>query len=230
MSDVSEVLAVRHASRSYGAGRLAVKALEDVDLVLEAGRLITLVGPSGSGKTTLLGLLCGWVAPDSGAVEVLAGARSPADLPWSEMALVPQALGLLEDLSIAENVALPLRWSASTKVTAASTAPTGRPGDRVDYLLDRFGIDHLAHRLPSEASLGEQQRASVARALVTSPAVLLADEPSAHQDAVWAVALFDALRAAADEGAACLVATHDPAAAAVADRVIHLRDGTVIVD
>ena len=167
-------------------------------------------------------MLAGWEAPDAGQLvwsPTFAGAG--ADLPWADLATVPQALGLLDDLSVRENVALPVRLGR----------PEGRDvagRGRIEELLDQFGLKELADRSPSETSLGQQQRAAVARALVLGPQLVLADEPSAHQDAAWVADVFTALRHATHErGGACLVATHDPDALKFADRVLSLVDGTL---
>jgi putative ABC transport system ATP-binding protein len=202
--------------KTYRRGAERVEALRGVSLSLEPSQVTALVGPSGSGKTTLLAVLCGWERPDEGdlrwAPELgTGGGGAPA---WGELAMVPQALGLIEDLTVAENVALPARLA-------------GRRADqaRAAELLERFGLEKLARRLPAETSLGEQQRTAVARALLLGPALIVADEPSAHQDAGWARVVFGALADAADEGAACLIATHDPEGLAFADRVLEMEDG-----
>lgn len=207
--------AARGLTKRFHRGVETVTALAGVDLTVAAGELVALVGPSGSGKSTLLALLCGWETPDEGSLTLggpLAG-RRPADLGWPELALVPQALGLVADLSIADNVLLPARLRGQDE--------TARAG----LLLADFGLAHLAGRYPQQSSLGEQQRAAVARALLLRPAVLLADEPTAHQDRGHADQLLDAVEAAAREGSAVLLATHDETAWARADRVLTLRDG-----
>jgi putative ABC transport system ATP-binding protein len=151
-------------------------------------------------------IMAGFLAADAGS----------ASLPgtgWAETSYLPQRFGLLPELSIAENVALPRRL-----------------GDRtldVSELLERLGLAELADRLPSETSIGQQQRAALARALAIRPAALLADEPTSHQDARSAQRVWSALSDAAADGTACLVATHDAAAAAHADRVWHITDGRV---
>lgn len=204
-------------TRRFTRGAESVTALAGVDLAVVGGELVALAGPSGSGKSTLLALLCGWDEPDDGVVTCtgpLAG-RRPADLGWSELALVPQALGLVGELSLADNVLLPARLCGALA--------QARP--RAHRLLADFGLAHLADRRPSQASLGEQQRVAVARALLLRPAVLLADEPSAHQDRRHADVLLDALVAQARAGSAVLVATHDEQAWRRADRVLAMRDG-----
>jgi putative ABC transport system ATP-binding protein len=205
--------------RTFLRGTEQVHALDGVDLAVAPGELVALAGPSGSGKSTLLALLCGWETADSGILAYtgpLAGRRADG-LGWAELALVPQALGLLPDLSLADNVLLPARLHG----TSAAEEPRARA------LLADFGLAHLADRYPHQASLGEQQRVAVARALLLRPAVLMADEPTAHQDRGHADGLLDAVVEAAQGGAAVLIATHDELAWARADRVLSMRDGVV---
>jgi putative ABC transport system ATP-binding protein len=121
------------------------------------------------------------------------------------------------ELSIEENVELPLRLKASDPRRRADLAP----------LFELLGLDALKGRLPDEASLGEQQRAAVARALVVQPAVLLADEPVGHQDEGWTKVVMQAIRDAASEGTGCLIATHDPETWSFLDRILKLHDGVV---
>jgi putative ABC transport system ATP-binding protein len=209
---VSTVAAAGLVKR-FRRGAESVTALDGVDLTVDAGQVVALVGPSGSGKSTLLAVLCGWETPDAGTLQV-----GPGGAPgWAELALVPQALGLVPDLSLADNVLLPAR------LARAGAAAAERAAD----LLAAFGLTHLADRYPHQASLGEQQRAAVARALVVRPALLLADEPTAHQDRGHADALLDALVAAVRAGTAVLLATHDEVAWSRADRVVSMRDGRV---
>ena len=203
--------------KRYRRGAETVTALAGLDIAVAAGEFVALVGPSGSGKSTLLALLCGWETADSGTLAYRGALadRRPDALGWPELALVPQALGLVPDLSLADNVLLPARLRGTL---AADT-------DRARELLVDFGIDHLADRYPHQASLGEQQRVAVARALLLRPAVLLADEPTAHQDRGHADGLLDAVVAAARGGSAVLIATHDEIAWSRADRVLTMRDG-----
>ena len=203
--------------KRYRRGAESVTALADLNISVAAGEFVALVGPSGSGKSTLLALLCGWETADEGTLAYrgsLAG-RRPDTLGWPELALVPQALGLVPDLSLVDNVLLPARLRGSI---AAETARAGQ-------LLVDLGIDHLADRYPHQASLGEQQRVAVARALLLHPAVLLADEPTAHQDRSHADTLLNAMAVAARGGSAVLIATHDETAWSRAARVLTMRDG-----
>jgi putative ABC transport system ATP-binding protein len=193
-----------------------VRAVRGVSMALVPGEVTVLAGPSGSGKTTLINLLSGFEQPDEGTIEWFDGL---AALPgWDRLAIVPQALGLLDELTIAENVGLPLR------------VRDGRAGggDRVASLLEQLGVDHVAGHRPSEASLGEQQRAAIARALVLAPAALILDEPTAHQDGHATALIVDAVGVAAFEGAAVLVATHDRAVVDIAHRRLGMSDGVLV--
>jgi ABC-type lipoprotein export system ATPase subunit len=203
--------------KHYRRGAETVAALAGVDLQVDAGEFVALVGPSGSGKSTLLALLCGWETADDGRLAYSGplADRRPETFGWPDLALVPQALGLVADLSLADNVLLPARLRGAL---AAEDA-------RARGLLADFGLGHLADRYPHQASLGEQQRVAVARALLLRPAVLLADEPTAHQDRGHADRLLDAVTEAARDGSAVLIATHDEQAWARADRVLSMRDG-----
>lgn len=206
-------------TKTYRRDAEQVHALREVDLTLVPGEVVALVGPSGSGKSTLLNVLCGWEHPDEGDLEwteALSG-RRPEDIGWGDLAIVPQALGLLDDLTVAENVALPARMRGRGRELRTA----------VEELMERFGIAQLSGRYPQETSLGEQQRCCVARALLLEPTLVLADEPTAHQDAGWTDVLFTALRERARAGGACLIATHNPETWAYADRVLSMHDGAL---
>lgn len=213
------LLAASGLTKAYRRGPEAVHALREVDLELRTGEVVALMGPSGSGKTTLLNVLCGWERPDAGSLAWDGRTiDSTADLPWSEIAIVPQDVAMIEELSVAENIELPLRLSGALR-------REGR--GRAQALLELFGLAELAARPPSEASLGEQQRASIARALVIRPRLLLADEPTAHQDELWVKGVLTALRAAADEGTSSLLATHSEEVLEHVDRLLSIRDGVL---
>lgn len=213
-----EVLVRAQGVRKEYRGRAeVVHAVRDATFDLRRHEVVGLVGRSGSGKTTLLTILAGWERADDGAVTWTD--RAPGPLAWDEVAVVPQHLGLIEELTVAENVALPERLMGRLEHTR----------DDVDDLLDRLGIDHLVDRFPGEISVGEQQRTAVARALVARPRLLLADEPLAHQDAASADLILAALRSAADDGTCCLLATHNPESVRRADRVLEMRDGALLV-
>jgi putative ABC transport system ATP-binding protein len=217
------IVQLEGVSKTFRRGPEEVHALREVDLWLGTGEVVALLGPSGSGKSTLLNILAGWEQPDSGEVLWRAGGtQAPiADRPWSDVAILPQTLGLFEELSIRENIELPLRLRPSL------AEGRGEAAARVDGFLGLLGLDQLAERLPAEVSIGEQQRAALARALVVSPRLLLADEPTGHQDESWAKVVFKTLGLVARKGTTCLIATHNQEAIAIADRVLSIRDGSV---
>ena len=202
------VLTASHLTKAYGRAA----AVRDATIELRPGEAGVLLGRSGSGKSTLLTLLAGWQRPDSGEIDWDGAAADPSKLPWAELAYVPQRFGLVPELTVRENVELPARLA-------------GRPSDRVDELLGELGLTELAARVPAETSLGQQQRTAVARALVLRPRVLLADEPTSHQDARWHDALWATLLGAAVEGTAWLAATHEEGAAGYASRVWAIEEG-----
>lgn len=205
--------------KTYERGSERVHALEGASLSLNRGELLGLVGPSGSGKTTLLNVLSGWETPERGRIAWADGRDfEPMSVRWGELSLVPQSLGLVEELTVRENVELPARIAGTLD---------GATSDRVQDLLERLGLDHLAHRRPAETSHGEQQRAAVARAVTLRPGLLLADEPTGHQDAEWATQVLWMLGAAVGEGTSCVVATHNPEITRHAGRIVAMRDGRV---
>lgn len=203
------VLEVSGVRRNVGEGASSREVLAGLDLSVGAGEIVALVGRSGSGKTTLLTLVAGFDQPDAGSVAHPGG----DDGSWGELAVLPQSLGLLDELTVAENVLLPLRL--------AGIAPT----PEADELLDRLGIAHLADRYPPEVSLGEQQRTALARAAVLRPQLLVADEPVSHQNGAWAREMMALVVDLAAGGTACLLATHDEVAVEAAHRVLELHDG-----
>lgn len=210
----SVLLSASHLVKSYRRGPEEVHALADVSFELYPGELVALIGPSGSGKTTLLNLIVGWEDADAGTIE-WSGQHAPAaNRLWDELAILPQRTGLIEELSVAENIRLPLRLGRKA-----------REGDEAEHLMDDLGLAPFATRIPAEISLGEQQRTGLARALVCGPRLLLADEPTGHQDAVWGRGVLRALRRAADAGTTSLVATHNEEILKYVDRTLAIRDG-----
>ena len=199
------VIVLEQLTKSYAGAAVVDGASLDV----RAGELAVLLGRSGSGKSTLLMAAGEWLKPDAGTVRT-PGAR------WHETAHLAQRFGLLPELSVAENVGLPLRLRSASDDA------------RVADVLVRLGLSDLGDRLPGETSIGQQQRTALARALVDRPKALLADEPTSHQDAGSAALVWTALDAACAEGTACLIATHDEAAALHADRVWRIEDGRIV--
>ncbi len=223
---VTAAVSARRASKVYGVGSTSVKALDGLTLDLERGRFTVIMGPSGSGKSTLLHCLAALDTLSGG--EVLIGGADVASLSDQQRTLlrrdrlgfVFQAFNLLPTLTAEENITLPLDLA-------------GRDVDRAwfDTVVDRLDLrDRLGHR-PSELSGGQQQRVAVARALITRPEVVFADEPTGALDSKAATELLRFLRAAVDElGQTVVMVTHDPGAAAYADRVVFLVDGQVVTE
>ena len=206
-------------SKRYERGDEVVHALEDVSVTLRTGEVVGLVGRSGSGKTTLLNVVAGWEHPDGGTLE-WTGRDGNGLLAWKDVAVLPQKLGLIDELTVRKNIEYPARLAGRLE----------EKKDVVDDLLEELGLDQLQDRLPKETSVGEQQRAALARALVLSPRMLLADEPSGHQDKGWGDAVWRAIRKAAGRGTCCLVATHNQEVAPFLDRTLAMADGRLSED
>ena len=213
---LTAVVTGRGLSKTYRRDAELVHALRGVDLDVAAGEIVGIAGASGSGKSTLLAVLCGWESPDAGRVDHVAG--PVAQLPWAELAIVPQTLGLLDDLPAGENVLLPARLVRRHDACR----------ERAELLMARLGVAHLAARFPDQVSLGEQQRIAIARALLLRPRLLLADEPTAHQDRARGEAVLDLLRERAAEGGAAVLVSHHEQALARADRLLHMADGRLV--
>jgi len=210
----SVLLAARSLVKSYRRGPEEIHALAGATFDLYPGEVIALIGPSGSGKTTLLNLIVGWEDAESGSIEWSGQHVPAADRLWNDLSIVPQRLGLIEELSVAENIRLPLRLGQKDAVE-----------EEAQRLMDDLGLAQFADRAPTEISLGEQQRTGLARALVCAPRLLLADEPTGHQDAVWGRGVLRTLRRAAEVGTTSLIATHNEEVLKYVDRVLAIKDG-----
>ncbi|WP_199425079.1 ABC transporter ATP-binding protein [Actinotalea solisilvae] len=217
------LVSVRGVHRTYGSGRTAVHALQDVSFDVAPGELVALVGRSGSGKTTLLNVVGGLDRPDEGSVVVDGTDVTRLDdaglvrLRRDVLAFVFQTFGLVPVLSAAENVGVPLRMRH---------LPVADRERRVALLLDLVGLADHADQRPDELSGGQQQRVAIARALAGSPRLLVADEPTGQLDTETGLAVMALLRAVVEaEGMTAIVSTHDPVMIALADRAVHLVDG-----
>jgi putative ABC transport system ATP-binding protein len=220
------VVRARGLKRVYGEGETAVHALRGVDLDVEAARLTAVMGPSGSGKSTLMHLLAGLDRPDGGSVSIAGVEVTGLDdagltaLRREHIGFVFQFFNLLPMLTARENILLPVEIA----------------GDKVDEawfgeLTSKVGLtDRLTHR-PSEMSGGQQQRVAVARALASRPTVVFADEPTGNLDSTTSAEILALLRETVDGfGQTTVMVTHDPHAAAIADRVLFLADGEIVRD
>ncbi|HZD75257.1 MAG TPA: ABC transporter ATP-binding protein [Actinomycetota bacterium] len=213
-----------HATKVYGAGDTAVRALDDVSVDLARGRFTAIMGPSGSGKSTLMHCLAGLDTPTSG--KVLLGGVELGSLSDSELTVlrreqvgfVFQSFNLVPTLTALENITLPL--------TLAGTRP-----DRewLDEMIGTVGLgDRLLHR-PAELSGGQQQRVAVARALCARPQIVFADEPTGNLDSRSGAEILGFMRhAVAELGQTIVMVTHDPVAAGYADVALFLADGRIV--
>ena len=215
----------RDVVKRYGEGGTAVEALRGVDLVVDRGEFLAIMGPSGSGKSTLLHILGALETPTRGAVAVGGSRfdglddRALTRFRRDHIGFVFQFFNLLTSLTAEENVLLPALIAGRHERALR---------DHAVELLDRVGLGDRAEHLPGELSGGEQQRVSVARALLLSPEIVLADEPTGNLDSRAGREILRLLRAVCDTaGHTIVMVTHDPAAAAVADRVVFLRDGRI---
>jgi putative ABC transport system ATP-binding protein len=212
--------------RRYGEGDTAVEALRGVSVEIAKGRLTAVMGPSGSGKSTLMHILAGLDKPTSGEVSVAGVDITKMDdaaltvLRRDHIGFIFQFFNLLPMLTAAENIVLPLKL-AGVKLNQ----------EWFEELIDKVGLgDRLEHR-PSELSGGQQQRVAVARALVSRPSVMFADEPTGNLDSTTSGEILALLRDSVDTlGQTTVMVTHDAHAAAIADRVLFLADGDIVRD
>jgi putative ABC transport system ATP-binding protein len=214
----------RDLTRQYGEGTTAVQALCGVDIDVKAGELVAVMGPSGSGKSTLMHILAGLDKPSSGTVTIAGTEITGLDdsaltkLRRKHIGFVFQFFNLLPMLDAEENVLLPLSIA-------------GEKPDKawLDELLARMGLDKRRSHRPSELSGGEQQRVAIARSLVSRPTILFADEPTGNLDSKTGGEILDLIRSSVDSyGQTTVMVTHEPRAAATADRILFLSDGLIV--
>jgi putative ABC transport system ATP-binding protein len=220
------IIEASHLGKTYRSGKLEVPALRDVTFSVEPGEFVSIVGPSGSGKSTLFYVLGGLTSPTSGTLKIrgedfsrLSDAQR-TKLRRAHIGFVFQRFNLLPTISAEDNIEL-----------AHDIADIGKPLDRElrDHLADLLGINGRLQHRPNELSGGEQQRVAIARALITRPAIVLADEPTGNLDTQNSDAVLNMLRTSSRElGQTVLMITHNPEAAAIADRILHMRDGQIV--
>jgi ABC-type lipoprotein export system ATPase subunit len=218
------IVQARGVVKTYGSEHAAKRVLDRADLDVDAGELVAVLGRSGSGKSTLLHLLGGLDRADAGEIEV-AGARVDGaservlvELRRRRVGFVFQSFHLLPELTGLENVLLPARMARDRNGAV----------ERAAALVRRLGLEEQSRRLPDTLSGGEQQRLAIVRALVNDPPLVLADEPTGNLDEEAGAVVLTLLRQIADDGRAVVLVTHDRAAAELADRVLHLREGRLV--
>jgi putative ABC transport system ATP-binding protein len=220
-----KVLEVRNVTRVHGSGEAQVRAVVDLSLDVAAGELVAVMGPSGSGKSTLLTLAGGLDSPTSG--QVVVEGRTLGQLRRSDLAqlrrrsigYVFQQLNLIPSLTAVENVMLPRELDGVASRTARRQAAA---------VLAEVGLGGYEDRFPDDLSGGQQQRVAIARAVIGDRRLILADEPTGALDSHTGEDVLRLLRGRCDAGAAGLLVTHDARHAGWADRVVFLRDGTVV--
>jgi lipoprotein-releasing system ATP-binding protein len=217
------IIACRNLRKSYYQGKLEVPVLLGIDLNVKAGETVAIVGTSGSGKSTLLHLLGGLDAPTGGDIRIMGQEIATIDeeercrLRNRSLGFIYQFHHLLPEFSALENVAMPLLIRRMRNVEAYENAAK---------VLAQVGLGHRLSHTPGELSGGERQRAAVARALVTRPACVLADEPTGNLDRRTAAGVFDLMMDLNHNmGASLVIVTHDPELARKAGRMLHLEDG-----
>ncbi|GAA0843390.1 ABC transporter ATP-binding protein [Marinobacter szutsaonensis] len=219
------IVNVENVSRIYRQDAIAVKALDNVSVAIEAGEFTTLVGPSGSGKTTLLNQIGALDEPDAGRIQIAGeeitglSRKKRTNLRLWKIGFVFQEYNLIGVLSAQENVEYVLMLRG---------VPFRERRAEAQRILSEVGLRGMEQRLPHELSGGQQQRVAVARAIVSKPAMVLADEPTANLDSTTGAALLDLMRSLnAEHDITFVFSTHDPMVMERARRVIHLRDGRI---
>jgi putative ABC transport system ATP-binding protein len=226
MYSEQSIITARELTKVYGRGATEVRALDGVDFDVAPGEFVAIMGPSGSGKSTLLHVIGALEPASSGTVELEGDRYDCLDddgltrLRRERMGFVFQFFNLLASLSALENVLLP---------ALIARRATDDMRERASQLLSRVDLGGRADHTPSELSGGEQQRVSIARALLLSPHLVLADEPTGNLDSRAGAEILRLLRDLnRDEGVTIVMVTHDPSAAAIADRIVFLRDGRIV--
>jgi putative ABC transport system ATP-binding protein len=223
----TQMLSMRSLNKVYRTDEVETTALDSIDLDIQAGEFVAIMGPSGCGKSTLLNVIGMLDSPSSG--NYFFQGKDVAGLPEAELAKVRkkhigfifQSFNLIDELSVRENVELALLYH---------DMPAAERRARVDAVMDKVGIAHRARHRPSQLSGGQQQRVAVARAVVGSPAMILADEPTGNLDTAHGEEVMGMLRKLNQEGSTIVMVTHSPSHADYAGRVVNMLDGRVLAE
>ena len=219
------LIEINTLSKTYESGEECVLALVDVDLKIERGEFVSVMGPSGSGKSTLLTILGGLNHPSRGEVVVdeIPIYKLPlerlADFRREYLGFIFQSFQLIPYLTVIENVMLPLAITEKSNREQVQMA---------EGILGRMGLKGKERRLPDQLSGGEQERVAIGRALVNSPPILLADEPTGNLDSKTGKEIMDLFESLNEEGQTIIMVTHNPENVSFSSRTIHLRDGKVV--
>ncbi len=226
MNNGSFFLEAAGISKSFMIGKHRIEVLKGVGLQVQCGEWVALLGASGSGKTTLLDIIGTISRPDSGSLTIAGqelthiSQRELVAFRRKNIGFVFQSYHMLPELNICENVMLPSLMENEPKKTVR---------DRALELLDRAGLSHRVNHRANELSGGEQQRAAIARALMNSPRLMLADEPTGNLDSVTGTGILDLFKEFHRDGSMTIVmVTHDRTVAALADRTVELKDGLLV--
>ncbi len=221
------MLSMREVSRVYRTDTVETTALDGIFLDVADGEFVAIMGPSGCGKSTLLNVIGMLDSPTSGSyvfngTEVAGLSESRlADFRKRNIGFIFQSFNLVDELSVRENIELALLYH---------NVPAAERRTRVDKVMDKVGIAHRARHRPSQLSGGQQQRVAVARALVASPGLILADEPTGNLDTAHGEEVMKMLQALNAEGSTIVMVTHSPAHADYAGRVVNMLDGRILVE
>jgi len=219
------MLSLRELSRVYRTDMVETTALDAIDLDIFDGEFVAVMGPSGCGKSTLLNVIGMLDSPSSGSYRFgdieIAGLPEPklAGIRKTHLGFIFQSFNLIDELTVAENIELALLYHAM---------PASERKAKVEAVMDRVGIAHRARHRPSQLSGGQQQRVAVARALVSQPRLILADEPTGNLDTSHGEEVMKMLQTLNAEGSTIVMVTHSPAHADYASRVVHMLDGRVL--
>jgi len=225
------LIKLRNVRKVFKQGDLEVEVLKGINLEIERGEFVSIMGPSGSGKSTLMYIIGCLDRPSSG--EYYLDGMNVLELPDDELSkiratyigFVFQAFYLIPYLTVLDNVLLPTEYlPRERRRVVFSTEP---PEERAKELLERLGLGDRVHFKPEELSGGQKQRTAIARALMNSPEIILADEPTGQLDSASGRAVLEVFKELHSEGKTIVVVTHDPEVAEQAERVVRIRDGVI---